>query len=71
MKIEFTDWSVPSSPDGGCRVMFVSILDAGSADVLTSDTQKKGVNFCGQNPGTYISSGSEIEVIIHSDSHPC
>ena len=70
VKIEFTDWSVPSSPDGGCRVMFVSILDAGSADVLTSDTQKKGVNFCGQNPGTYISSGSEIEVIIHSDSHP-
>lgn len=70
VKIEFTDWSVPSNADGSCRVMFVSIVDASSADVVTSDTQKKGVSFCGQNPGTFISSGSEIEVIIHSDSNP-
>lgn len=70
VKIEFLDWSVPSSPDGGCRVMFVSILDSAGSDIVTSDTQKKGVNLCGQNPGTFISSGSEIELIIHSDSHP-
>ena len=50
--------------------MFVSILDSGSSDLVTSDTAKKGVNFCGLNPGTYISSSSSIELIIHSDSHP-
>ena len=70
VKIEFTDWSVPSNADGSCRVMFVSIVDAATADVLTSDTQKKGVSFCGNNPGTFISAGSEIELIIHSDSNP-
>lgn len=70
VKLEFEDWSVPSSPDGGCRVMFISILDSAGSDIVTSDTQKKGVNLCGNNPGTFISAGSEIELIIHSDSHP-
>ena len=70
IKIQFEQWSVPASPDGGCRVMFISVLDSGSSDLVTSDTAKKGVNFCGLNPGTYISSSSSIELIIHSDSHP-
>jgi len=50
--------------------MFVSILDSAGSDIVTSDTQKKGVNLCGNNPGTFISSGGEIELIIHSDSSP-
>ena len=55
------NWSFPSSPDGGCRVMFISILDSASSDIVTFDTQKKDVNFCGNNPGTFISSGSGLK----------
>ena len=69
IKIVFDEWAVPSSGQE-CRVMYIAVVDSGVEADVTVETKKKGVNFCGANPGTFVSASSQVELIIHSDSHP-